>query len=303
MPSAAAEAPATPKPERSSAPFIEDVWYVVEPSRTVRRTETKRLSVCGEALSVTRKPDRMIVAQWPDRAAHALEFEGLIWVYYGKDPNPRPPISHSPPSGKVRYSECVTIPARQDDAAYGLLDPAHTPFVHRSPIWRGSGILKEKTKRFEPNDFGFTMVPHAPVNSDIYNLIGGKISVRIEFRLPGLRAEYIQNKRHTVLGLSALTPIDETSTRLFQIFYWNTPILGFIRPIAPLVAKPFLNQDVEIMRLRRENEPYGGKGMLLGDSDRQFIWYSQIKKEWEAARRERRSFQNPMAATTLRWRT
>lgn len=53
---------------------------------------------------------------------------------------------------------------------YGLLDPAHTPLVHRSPMWRRNGILKEKRKAFEPSPFGFTKKPHAPVNSDIYKV-------------------------------------------------------------------------------------------------------------------------------------
>lgn len=37
------------------------------------------------------------------------------------------------------------------------------------------------------------------------------------------------------------------------------------------------------MALRGENSQYGGKGMLVGDSDRQFLWYLQLKKAWAEA--------------------
>ncbi|NBC19504.1 MAG: hypothetical protein GVY06_00405 [Alphaproteobacteria bacterium] len=288
--------------------LISDVWYVAALSRDVPRGQARRIDICGGLLDVTRDRSSRLSATFDGQPARLSESEDLIWYFHPGAAGPDPLAASAPrrlggPKAKVRYCAEVIIPAHQDDAAYGLLDPAHTPFVHKSPLWRGSGILKEKTKHFEPNDFGFTMVPHAPVNSDIYNLIGGKIGVRIEFRLPGLRAEYIQNRKHTVLGLTALTPVDTRHTRLRQIFYWDSPVLSLIRPVVPLAAKPFLQQDVEIMRLRRENEPYGGKGMLLGDSDRQFIWYMQIKREWQAARQAGREFRNTLAPTTLRWRT
>ncbi len=288
--------------------LISDVWYVAGLSRQVRPGQYVVTTVCTGRLELARSRGGDLTGLFNGRPARIAESEDLIW-YFHQGPGAgaidalAEPRRLGGPKGKVRYCAEVVIPAHQDDAAYGLLDPAHTPFVHKSPLWRGNGILKEKTKRFEPNDFGFTMTPHAPVNSDIYKLIGGRIGVRIEFRLPGLRAEYIENRKHTVLGLTALTPIDERYTRLRQIFYWNSPVLSLIRPFVPLAAKPFLDQDVEIMRLRRENEAHGGKGMLLGDSDRQFVWYMQLKTEWQSARREGRRFENRLEAQTLRWQT
>ncbi len=308
---AQADMAATLPPEQASPrgeALVSDVWYVAALSRELKPGRSCEIAICDGTLQVTRDASGAITGAFNGQPAELAESEDLVWYFHagpaGRARQARDaPYQLGGPKGRVRYCADVVIPAHQDDAAYGLLDPAHTPFVHKSPLWRGNGILKEKTKPFEPNDFGFTMVPHAPVNSDIYNLIGGKISVRIEFRLPGLRAEYIQNRKHTVLGLTALTPIDARHTRLRQIFYWDSPILSLIRPLVPLAAKPFLQQDVEIMRLRRENEPFGGKGMLLGDSDRQFIWYMQLKKEWQAAREEHRAFRNSIAPATLRWRT
>ncbi|ABI78301.1 conserved domain protein [Hyphomonas neptunium ATCC 15444] len=57
------------------------------------------------------------------------------------------------------------------------------------------------------------------------------------------------------------------------------------------------------MALRGENSQYGGKGMLVGDSDRQFLWYLQLKKAWAEAGGCPETFCNPIAPATLRWRT
>jgi len=293
----------------SASLFIMDKWYVAARLSEVATRSEKTFKVCGRDIVFARTSNRVCTAH---DAATGAEVpcainEDLIWVFIASDESrhadPGPVPDFGGPKGKVRFMEKVTIPAHQDDAVYGLLDPAHTPFVHRSPLWRGNGILKEKSKSFEPSHFGFTMMPHAPVNSDIYHLIGGAISVRIAFSLPGLRAEYIQNKKHCVLGLTALTPIDEQHTTLRQIFYWDTPILGAIRPFATLFARPFLNQDVNIMALRQKNLGYRGKGMLIGDSDRQFLWYLSLKKAWDASGRCRKSFENPLSPATLRWKT
>ncbi|MCR9270502.1 MAG: hypothetical protein NXH72_10980 [Hyphomonadaceae bacterium] len=289
--------------------YILDKWYVAARLNEVSKHAEKAFKICGRDLILTRETRDQCTARdaATNKPVPCEISEDLIWTFIASDESrhadPGPVPGFGGPKGKVRFMEKVIIPAHQDDAVYGLLDPAHTPFVHRSPLWRGNGILKEKRKSFEPSQFGFTMMPHAPVNSDIYHLIGGAISVRIAFRLPGLRAEYIQNSKHCVLGLTALTPIDETRTVLRQIFYWDTPILGAIRPFATLFARPFLNQDVNIMALRQKNLGYRGKGMLVGDSDKQFLWYLSLKKAWNASGRCRKSFQNPLSPATLRWKT
>jgi phenylpropionate dioxygenase-like ring-hydroxylating dioxygenase large terminal subunit len=289
--------------------YIQDQWYVAARLTELRRGQPLQLCICGQVIEFFRQETGHVEARTADegKSLPCEVSEDLVWVFLastdGAD-KPRLPVPvFGGPGGRIRFMEKVVIPAHQDDAVYGLLDPAHTPFVHRSPIWRGSGILKEKTKTFEPDEIGFTMMPHAPVNSDIYHLIGGAITVRIYFRLPGLRAEYIQNRNHTVLGLTALTPVDMARTVLRQIFYWDTPILTLIRPFATFIARPFLEQDVNIMKLRSQNIAFGGKGMLIGDSDRQFLWYLQLKKAWAEAGGNAKAFSNPLLPATLRWRT
>lgn len=289
-------------------PFVLDQWYVACCLSEVPKTGETDVTVCARTVSLRRDGDS-VQATCRDTGAlrHCQVSEDLVWLYVGRNDGisePKLPVPEfGGPGGKVRFFAPVTMPVNLDDAAYGLLDPAHTPFVHRSPIWRGNGKLKNKQKTFEPSELGFTMVPHAPVNSDIYKLIGGSISVRIHFRLPGLRAEYIQNAKHTVLGLTALTPIDEGNTALRQIFFWNSPILAAIRPLVGPFARGFLQQDVDIMTHRNENLRFGGRGMLLGDSDKQFMWFVQLKKAWRTACETGAPFVNPLEPATLRWKT
>lgn len=301
------------RPLYLDGPFIAGSWYVAATRCELPARQPFETRICGRPVTIE-QTGGALRATCPDQPGDTIdirESEGLVWIHVsdrGSDNGPGPASMAVPrfggPKGRVRFLEQVEIPAHQDDAIYGLLDPAHTPFVHRSPIWRGNGKLKRKTKAFTPSDLGFTMTPHAPVNSDIYKLIGGAISVTIAFRLPGLRAEYITNSKHTVLGLTALTPIDARHTRLRQIFYWDTPVLNLVRPFARLAARPFLQQDVDIMALRRRNEPWAeSKGMLVGDSDRQFLWYLQLKKAWEKAGHCPHTFDNPLEPATLEWRT
>lgn len=298
----------SPAPDVSHS-FVLDVWYVAAKLEELAQGRPSPLTICSRNLMFTRRRgDVEALDAETDAPMATCLSEGLVWVFIpspGRDAAaPLPPVPmFGGPKGRVRFMEKVVVPAHQDDAIYGLLDPAHTPFVHRSPIWRGNGILKLKTKDFVPSEMGFTMEPHAPVNSDIYKLIGGAIRVKICFRLPGLRAEYISNSRHTVLGLTALTPIDARQTALRQIFYWNSPVLNLVRPFARLVARPFLQQDVDIMAARRLNEPFGGRGMLLGDSDQQFLWYMKLKQAWDACGHAEAGFVNPLQPATLRWRT
>lgn len=298
-----------PMPRSFAGNIVAGHWYVGACLRELKGSRPLRIRACGGEIEFRREAGGGVRATC-QRNGHDLPCEvseDLIWIYVGRNSEFETPRAHVPrfggPKGRVRFVQKVVIPAHQDDAIYGLLDPAHTPFVHRSPIWRGNGKLKHKRKAFEPTEFGFTMMPHAPVNSDVYKVIGGAISVRIAFRLPGLRAEYIQNARHTVLGLTALTPIDDRSTVLRQIFYWDTPVLAALRPVVGPISRGFLQQDVDIMALRAQNAEFGGKGMLVGDSDRQFLWYLQLKKAWHGALDAGETFCNPLEPAELQWRT
>jgi phenylpropionate dioxygenase-like ring-hydroxylating dioxygenase large terminal subunit len=288
----------------ADAGFIRDVWYVAALATEIRRGPLQT-RLMGEVLSLSGGAGG-VVLEGPEGWT-ARESEGLVWIHVPSDPRAKPSEDGPPriqgPGGKVRFVETAILPGHFDDAVYGLLDPAHGPYVHASPLWRTSRTLKEKTKAYAPTALGFTMMAHAPVNSTAYRLIGGGLTVEIGFQLPALRSEWIWNAKNRVLGLTALTPVDAQTTIIRQIFYWDSAILDLVRPFARLVTRPFLQQDVTIMAMRQKGLKHQPRQMLIRDADQLYIWYQRLKAEWQASRAEGRGFENPVRPATLRWRT
>ncbi len=248
------------------------------------------------------------------RAYAVVEQDDLIWIHMGSTPEARPDgppprfermvLEDGASEGEVKYFERAELACHMDHAVIGLLDPAHTPFVHKSPLWRSSKTLKEKEKHYAPSEMGFTMLPHEPVNSPLYNwLLGRNVIVDIQFLLPSLRAESICTDRHSFLGLAAITPIRDDLCEIREIMYWNSPRLNLAKLIARPFTKTFLNQDARIMKLQGEGLAYDPPLMQIPDADTLMVWYRRLKREWIKSRAEGRAFDNPIKPATLRWRT
>jgi len=248
------------------------------------------------------------------RAYPVVEQDDLIWIYMGATPESEP--DGPPPSfermvlekgaaqGRVKYFERAELACHMDHAVIGLLDPAHTPFVHKSPLWRSSKTLKEKEKHYAPSEMGFTMLSHEPVNSPLYTwLLGPGVKVEIQFLLPSLRAESISTDRHSFLGLAAITPITEELCEIREIMYWNAPSLDFVKLFARPFTKTFLDQDARMMKLQGEGLAHNPPLMQIPDADTLMVWYRRLKREWIKAGAEGRAFDNPVKPATLRWRT
>jgi len=237
------------------------------------------------------------------------EKNGLIWVYVREDWRGNQQPADAAPDlpvegGKPKMIIPAEFHCHIDQAAIGLIDPAHGPFVHQQWWWRTAASMHEKEKRFEPTERGFVMVKHTPSsNSFAYKLLGGKPTTEIEFRLPGLRFETIQNAKHTVLGLTAVTPMTDKSTQVHQIFFWDVPLFDVLRPFMQPLGQRFLNQDRDMVDLQQEGLKFDPKLMLIDDADTLARWYMQMKREWRAAREADRPFNNPVKPATLRWRS
>jgi phenylpropionate dioxygenase-like ring-hydroxylating dioxygenase large terminal subunit len=236
----------------------------------------------------------------------AREVQGNIWVYFGSDPAGAPDIPVIPDIGERGYAmvETVRFPGAIDHAVVGLMDPAHGPFVHQSWWWRSRRSIHEKEKAFAPSPWGFTMLPHAPSrNSRAYKLVGGKPETTIEFRLPGVRIERIRTERHTLLNLTAVTPIGEGASEVNHLIYWTMPWLTLMRPLLRPIVRAFLRQDRDIL----EKQQIGLAGdpplLLINDADVQARWYYRLKAEYLRARAEGREFRNPLKPRVLRWRS
>lgn len=249
--------------------------------------------------------DRIRVRAYPVR-----ESQGLVFVWMASDPRTASEPDHAPPifpgvvGGGAKLVEWMDFDSHIDHAVVGLMDPAHGPFVHQQWWWRSAQSMHEKAKAFEPREHGFAMVRHAPSsNSRAYKILGGAPATEITFRLPGYRWEHIQVGAKQVLGLTCLTPITETKTRITQIFWSDHWVFDLAKPFLRMGAAAFLKQDGDMVNLQNEGLRYDPALIWIDDADKQAKWYQQLKREWAKSRAEGRAFVNPVQPTTLRWKS
>jgi len=242
------------------------------------------------------------VARYP-----AQEVQGNIWVFFGSDPAAAPEIpmlAGFAESAAPQLVETMRFSAAIDHAVVGLMDPAHGPFVHSAWWWRSRRSVHEKAKAFAPSPWGFTMSPHAPSsNSRAYRLVGGAAETEITFRLPSVRVEQIRAGRHAVANLTALTPIDATTTEVNHCIFWTAPWLSALKPALRPYVRAFLRQDRDIMERQQQGLRSRPVLSLIDDADAQARWYYRLKEEYRRARAEERPFANPVAPRILRWRS
>ncbi len=234
------------------------------------------------------------------------EANGLVWIYFGDEETPQlaPPAIGLPETMRPKNVTTVYAEGPFDEAVIGLVDPAHTPFVHKQWWWREGKAAQEKTKNFEPTELGFRMPPHHPSsNSRIYGFLGGTPTTEIEFRLPGLRLETIRNEKHTILGLTAITPAGPNQSIITHMLFWTMPVLTLLKPVISMMAHNFLSQDGSILRAQNENlSGWRHTPLYAGDPDVPAQWYHALKKAW-AAGGGAEGFEHPLTEKELYWRT
>lgn len=249
--------------------------------------------------------NRVHVGNFPCR-----EVQGNIWVFLPQNRNAMPdvlpeiPLAPDVETRHYRLVERSTFSCSIDHAVIGLMDPAHGPYVHRSWWWRSQKSMHEKAKEFAPSHLGFTMVRHKPSsNSKAYKLLGGEVFTEIRFELPSTRIEHISVGKHTIVGMTTLTPLTENEVELHQIFYWTVPWLSFLKPVMRHFVRTFIEQDRDVVDKQSQGLNEDPALILINDADKPARWYYALKKELMQSRLEGRPFQNSVPHTTLRWRT
>ncbi len=234
-----------------------------------------------------------------------FEANGLLWIYRGAGaPQIAPPDIGLPADFTPKTATIVEAKGPFDEAVIGLVDPAHTPTVHKQWWWREGAARQEKAKIFEPTPLGFKMPAHPPSsNTRIYQFIGGAPTTEIEFRLPGLRLEHIRAGKRRILGLTAMTPGAANETRIAHFLFWDFALLDVIRPVAQSMADDFLSQDGAILSLQNENlSRVDHRPLYIGEADEPAKWYLTLKRAW-IAQPPGAGFVNPLSPATLRWKT
>ncbi|MEZ5915489.1 MAG: aromatic ring-hydroxylating dioxygenase subunit alpha [Parvularculaceae bacterium] len=258
--------------------------------------------VSAPALSASEGRDPSTIGT---RAYLLHEANGLVWIYRGDGaPETSPPDIGLDASYKPKTVTVVESEGPFDEAVIGLVDPAHTPTVHKQWWWREGAARQEKEKFFEPTPIGFKMPAHKPSsNTRIYKFIGGAPTTEIEFRLPALRLEHIRNDKRRILGLTAMTPLAPDRTRIVHVIFWDFAFLDLLRPIAQSMADDFLAQDGAILSKQNMNlSRLEHRPLYFGDADEPAKWYLKLKRAY-AARKQEGGFKNPLAPASLRWRT
>lgn len=263
-------------------------------------------AVDGTCVDVPALPDATIqnIGGIGLRRYHIHEASGIVWIYFGDGvPKISPPALGIDPAMQPKTKTCLERACNFDEAVIGLVDPAHTPTVHQQWWWRKGAARKLKTKTFEPTEYGFRMPPHAPSsNSRIYKMLGGAPTTEIEFRLPGIRFEWIRNEKRKILGLTSITPTEENCVRINHLIFWDSVLFDLIKPIAQRMADDFFGQDGAILAEQHKNLSRAHhRPLYLGDPDVPAQWYAKLKRAWIEA--EQGEFKNPLEVATLRWRT
>jgi len=244
------------------------------------------------------------------RSYSLREQDGLLWIFMSAVAASDAVPTFAPPKiplvgqGRPKLRESQIFRCGMDHAVVGLMDPAHGPFVHQAWYWRSRRSIHEKAKRFAPSLRGFSMIAHRPSsNSFAYRILGGEVSTEIRFELPGVRFEHIRAGTREIVGLTTCTPIDDDSTEVTQTFYWNRAWLSALKPVFRPLMHAFLSQDRAMVELQREGLKFNPRLMLIQDADVPAMWYHRLKKAWTTSVEESAQFVNPVAETTLKWRS
>ncbi len=256
-------------------------------------------------------PDQEVdLSRFDVTAYEVREVQGNLWVYM---PDPDPAKAHPPQveiprvpgfgdDAQPAISYTMRFPCFIDHAVVGLMDPAHSPFVHRAWWWR-SGKLNPEIKWFDPSPLGFTMRKHTmPANMGRgYWLIGGIPDNEIIFYLPGIRTEETTTKRYRVVNLTAVTPLNHEETDVTFQFFWDLPWGFLLKPFLRYLIPAFLGQDRDVIVKQQIGLRYEPVLRLIKDSDVLARWYYQLKAEYQRSQDEQRDFVSPVKTQQLRW--
>jgi phenylpropionate dioxygenase-like ring-hydroxylating dioxygenase large terminal subunit len=142
-----------------------------------------------------------------------------------------------------------------------------------------------------------------PPENRMYRPFGRVVTTEISYQLPGLRIEQVQSERHTLVGLTAITPLDAKSSDVHQVFWWTPKWMTLVRPLLRHFAGSFLDQDRDVVVLQQEGLRHNPALLLIDDADTQAKWYFRVKREWLRAAEEGRAFENPLREKTLTWKS
>ena len=226
-------------------------------------------------------PTLATAPEGPARRAPAFatrEHDGFVWVYATPDVSPiTEPFRF--PSGSAGYTTIVQVVDAETtlySALENALDVPHTAFLHRGLFRTESrgltvtAIVRRGCDRVEAEYVGEAR-PEGLV-ARLLSPSGGTVTHFDRFILPSIaQVEYRLGPENHLLVTSALTPLDDFRTRLFNVvsFRLRLPIPG---AVMGAVVRPFalriFRQDAAVLKLQTETiRQFDGEQFASTDVD------------------------------------
>lgn len=225
-----------------------------------------------------------------------VEQDGLVWIFASADTEPERDPFKMPHLGEagwaVVYDQFETV-GTLHAVAENALDVPHTAFLHKG-LFRGAGepntlevVVRRWHDRVEAEYIG-EPAPRGLVGR-ILAPGGGVVTHFDRFILPCIaQVEYRLSDRAHVVVNSALTPIDDTHTRLFAVVCFKLPLPDLlVKLVLKPVARRIFAQDARILALQEDRiQAFGGEQFVSTSLD---VIGSQIRSLLRAAERGKRA--------------
>lgn len=197
------------------------------------------------------------------------ESQGFIWVYSTSGPTPKEGPFTFPLLDDPRYSTVrrdFTVTSTLHAAVENTLDVPHTAFLHgglfrtaqkKNDIEvavRRYGTYAEAEYIGEPRPSGLAGRLLAPG--------GGVVTHFDRFLLPSIaQVEYRLSEKSHLVTTSAMTPIDDFTTRIWSVVTYRLPLPHFlVRPfVAPVALRIFRQDAVMLARQTEMIRHFGGE--------------------------------------------
>lgn len=217
-------------------------------------------------------PSLLGEAEHPSRCVESFatqEQDGFVWVYAKAHTSPTHPPFRFPLMDDKRYTRVRQITQAKANvfaSAENALDVPHTAFLHRGLFRTANRNLRLDVKvirtseRVEAHYLGEPR-PQG-LMARLLSPSGGTVEHVDRFLLPSIaQVEYALGAENHVLVTSAMTPVTETETRLYNIVALRTRIPGVIvAPFVKPVALQVFAQDAIILEAQtRTVETFGGE--------------------------------------------
>ena len=198
-----------------------------------------------------------------------IEQDGYVWVHSTSGAEPRGAPFRFPHLGERRYTTVrreVEVGSTLLAALENVLDVPHTAFLHGG-LFRTSRmekVIDVVVRRFADRCEAEFLGEQRPrgVAGRLLAPGGGVVTHVDRFLLPSIaQVEYRLGETSHLVVTTAMTPVDDFTTRLFSVATFRLPVPGFVvGPLVAPIATRILRQDARMLSLQRQNvERFGGE--------------------------------------------